>query len=235
MAYTTTQLITRSYYLSGIVARGLQTVSGEQITDGLYLLNAYIAVKTADTVHIPYFQEFNFTLTASQETYFIENLLHIETFTFFINNVRYSTAPVNRKTYFGSGRIENISSLPFSWHQERCLNGSNLYLYFEPQSDYEAQIWGKFSLGSVVLGQDLSLTLDQFYIEYLRYGLAEYIADENNVSLPPQTSRRLSELEAIIQSVSPPDLTLSKISSLSSQGGLNLGDVNIGHGWRPGN
>ena len=35
MAYTAQQLITRSWFLSGIIARNLQVPTGDQIYDGL--------------------------------------------------------------------------------------------------------------------------------------------------------------------------------------------------------
>ena len=45
MPYLAQTLITRSWYLSGIVARGAQTVTGDQITDGLMMLNALLDFK----------------------------------------------------------------------------------------------------------------------------------------------------------------------------------------------
>ena len=39
MVYTALELITRSYYLSGIVSRANQGLQGYQATDGLWLLN----------------------------------------------------------------------------------------------------------------------------------------------------------------------------------------------------
>lgn len=233
MAYTTNELITRAYYLSGVVSRNLQTVTGAQIEDGLDLLNAWLAVKSANERLIPYFTVFDFTAVIGQEVYFIPNLISVETFTFFIGTVRYSMLPQKRVTYFGSGRIDQVNSLPFSWHIERTLNGANLYIYFTPSQDYPLQITGKFSLSSVVLFQDLSAILDRFYIEYLRYGLAEQICGDYNLQLQPQAQRRLTELEKIIMDVSPPDLQMQKMSSLQEHTGFNYSDVNIGRGWRP--
>ena len=233
MPYTTNELIARSYFLSGIVASALQTPSGDQITEGLSLLNSFIADKTAGTSLIPYFKEYDFTLSAGVQDYFIPNLVDVQTFVFFIDSVRYSTQQVNRKSFFGSGRVENINSLPFTYHVERELGGARLWLYFFPQDDYAATIWGKFSLSSVALGQNLESTLDKFYIDYLRYGLAQYICDENLVTLPPQTAKRLKELETTVRNISPPDMTLSHKSTLTGIGGWNYGDVNLGHGWRP--
>ncbi len=233
MVYTTNKLISNAWYLSGIVARNLQTVTGDQIADGLDLLNAFIAVKTANVRLIPYFMEYDFTAVIGQEMYFIPNLVSIETFTFNIGPVRYSTLPQKRITYSGSGRIDNINSLPFSWKIERALGGANLFIYFNPDQTFPLKIWGKFALAPVALGQDLSLTIDQYYIEYLRYGLAGQMSEEYNIPLQPQVANRLYELEKMILDISPPDLQMVKMSSLTENTSYNYADVNIGRGWRP--
>jgi hypothetical protein len=233
MAYVVHKLITNSYYLSGILARNLQTITGDQLQDGLDLLNAWIAMKSANSRLIPYFQRLDLFAVQGQEMYFIPNLISIETLVFYIGPVRYSMLPQKRVTYTGSGRIENIQSLPFSWHIERTLNGANFFIYFLPNLDYPLTIWGKFQLASVSLNQDLSLTLDQFYIEYLRYGLAEQICAEYNIPMQPQAYDRLRELEKIILDVSPPDLQMQKMSNLQQNYAYNYADSNLGRGWRP--
>jgi len=235
MAYTAAQLITRAFYLSQVVSRELETVSGQQISDGLTWLNALLSLKSAYSRVIPYYQEYDFTLTQNVEKYFIPNLVQPETFTFNIGPVRYATQSLGRKSYFGTGRIDNISSLPFSWHFERLLNGSNIYLYFLPAADYPAKIWGKFGFTNVTLEQDLEQTYDEYYIDYLRYRLAQRICSEYGIPLQPQAQMELAELEEAVTDVSPPDLTITKYSSLASEPGLNWGDINIGRGWRPGN
>ena len=90
MAYTALQLINRAYYLSQIVARDLQVVSGSQVEDGLYLLNALLDVKGSDLRLIPYFQYYPLTAVANQEKYFVPNLLYVDSMTFNIGPVRYS-------------------------------------------------------------------------------------------------------------------------------------------------
>lgn len=231
MPYTTTQLINRSWYLSGVVSRELETVSGDQLNEGLDLLNAVLAVKTATIQLIPYYLQYPFTAIIGQEEYFIPNLLEVETFTFNIGTVRYQTTEQKRRQYFGSGRVDNINSLPYSWHAERCLGGSNLYMYFLPSQAYPCIIWGKFSLAGVTLFQDLSLSMEQFYIEYLRYALAEYICQEYNITFQPQSAIKLAEYEEMIKNISPIDLSLTKISSLQSNATYNYGFVNFSGGW----
>jgi len=234
MAYTARQLITKSYYLSGIVARRLQSVSGNQLSDGLDLLNDLLAVKTVDQRLIPYYREYALTAVIGQEKYFIADLIAVETFTFNIGSVRYSTTPASRKQYFGTGRVDTIQSLPYNWHIERKLGGSDLYIYFLPNTNYPMKIWGKFGLTEVAdENVDLSLTYDKFYIEYLRYALAEYICADYNIMFQPQSAQKLKELEYTLIDLSPKDLTLQKFSTLQSDTGVNYADVNLGRGWRP--
>ncbi len=235
MAYTALELITKSYYLSGVVSQDLQTVTGVQASNGLDLLNEVLAIKTANEKLIPYYKNYDLTLVTGQEKYFIPNLLAVETFTFNIGPVRYAMQYQDRRNYFGSGRVDNINSLPFNWHTERVLGGTNLYMYFSPEANYPSKIFGKFGLDQVPnLSFDLSTTDDLYYISYLRYALAEYICESYTISLQPQVEKKLKEYEAIIMNISPPDMTISKLSTFAGSSGLTWGDVNLGRGWRPG-
>lgn len=233
MVTTVTQLVTESFYLSGIVSKTLQTVSGAQIAEGLQLLNSVLSFKTAAQRLIPYYREYQFNAVIGQQTYYVPDLILAESLTFNIGPVRYSMFPQGRREYFASPRIDNINSLPFQWHFERCLGGANIYLYFNPEDTYLMKLWGKFSLSNVTLNQDLELTLDLFFIEYLRYALAAKICQNRNVMFAPDNQKMLNEYESEIFDISPMDLKLTKKSSFNADQGLNWGDVNIGRGWRP--
>ena len=233
MAYTTTQLIADAYYLSGIVAREFQTVSGTQAIDGLRLLNFFLAVKTADTNLVPYYREFTFPAVVNQQNYFVENLIGVETVTFELGNVRYAVDILGRKDYYGTSRVNNVPSLMSTVRCERKKGGMNLAFYFTPSQAFPVQVWGKAGLDSVTGTEDLEDTYDLFYIEYLRHGLAEYICSDNGATFQPQAAKRLDELEQILSQISPPDLSVRKLSSLTGLGGLTMADVNVGHNWRP--
>ena len=156
MTYSVINLITNAYYASGIVSREFQTVSGSQMGAGLQFLNDVIADKAIEKDMIPYFTKYEFFAVAGQEEYFIPNLESIETMVFFINNVRYQMRPLTRKVYFGSSRADDINSLPFNWHVERCLGGAKIFMYFKPQTNYPIQVWGTFRLTDVSINQNLS-------------------------------------------------------------------------------
>lgn len=235
MAYTALQLITAAYNLSGVVTQdGYQQMTGAQSSYGLGFLNDFLAEKSADIKMIPYFEEYDFTAVVGQEQYFVPNLVSVETMTFNIGPVRYSMSGIGRDKYFGTGRVDNVQSLPFNWHFERTYGGANIYIYFLPNDTFPLKIWGKFQLSQVTsLEQDLSLVYDNFYLLYLRYGVAELIANANFVSLPPGTAKKLLEIESQVVDVSPPDLEMRKISSFTNKSPLNWGDINTGQGWRP--
>ena len=234
MAYTTLQLIADAYYLGGIVSRDFETPTGSQVADALTNLNDLFSEKTVDQGMIPYYQQLNLNAVIGQQKYFIEDLIDIDTFVFFINSVRYSTQKVARRAYFGSPRADNIESLPFSWHLERELGGASIYLYFFPDVAYPLEIWGQFRLSSVTINQDLELTLDRFYISFMKYELADRMCQYFNFTTPPFVSKKLQILYEHIEDKSTPmDLQQQKFSTMTVQGPFSYAQCNIGKGWYP--
>ena len=234
MAYPTSNLITDAYYLSGIVSRDFETVDAKQVTDGLNLLNDVISERTIDESTIPYTDKLALTAVAGTSEYFIENLIDIDVFTFYIGDVRYQTRNQQRQDYFGSFRPTGIQSLPWNWHMERQLNGAKLYLYFVPNTTYPLEIWGSFRLLQVTLFQDLSLTLDKFYQNFLKYLLAERLCDFNSYKVPANVVAQLEKYyEWIDSTTNVMDLKTQKISSLGGSGAINWAFVNLNNGWTP--
>jgi hypothetical protein len=234
MPYTAQTLVTRSWYLSGIVARNLQTPTGDQINNGLALLNALLDWKTIETDLIPYWT-YNQSVVCvpGQETYFIPNCVAIESVTFVLQSVRYAMDFTSRRTYFGSGRVNNITTLPFNWNFNLSVGGGTLYLYFIPDQNYPLQIMGKFALTDVALDTDMLTVYDSAYMEYLRYALAKYMCNEYGIGFSPDNEKQLIKMARTLMYVSPPDLSIIKTSILTQGSGLNFGDVNIGKGYRP--
>jgi hypothetical protein len=233
MSYTALQLVTRSWYLSGIVARRLQSVTGDQATDGLFLLNALLDWKSIQIDLIPYWTYYEFPAVTGQEAYFIPNLYAIELMTFNIGTVRYPTDFATRTQYFGTGRVDNITALPSSWYFNRSLGGGTLYMYFLPAGNYPIKLMGKFGLQDVLLNTDLLTVYDPAYLEYLRYALAQYMCSEYGIIFNPESAKILMALQRTLMDVSPPDLSVKKKSMLTVGTGINFGDINLGLGWRP--
>jgi hypothetical protein len=249
MTYLAQTLVTRSWYLSGVVARNLQVVTGDQITDGLMLLNALLDWKQVELDLIPYWTYITLPAIPGQEFYFLPNVAAVESVTFNIGVVRYPMDPTTRRNYYGTGRIDNIASLPFNWNFNRALNGGNLGLYFLPESNYPLKLMVKIFLADVQLNTDLTNIsetglpytfinsanqgYDTSYIEYLRYSLAQYMASEYGILFNPQSTKILDQIRRQLMYVSPADLSAVKSSILVQGSGINFGDVNIGKGWRP--
>jgi hypothetical protein len=233
MAYSALTLITRAWYLSGIVARNLETVSGDQITDGLFLLNTLLDFKASDLRLIPYFTRYAGTFIAGVEKYYIPNLYAIETMTFNLGDVRYPMSSTNRDVYFGNGRVDNIQSLPFQYHLERDFGGSNVWVYFLPNSNYTFNLIGKFALTDVTLNQDMSLTYDNFYLEYLRYALAQFFCHEYSIAFAPEKAQMLKMYEKKLTDVSVPDLTIRKMNFINGTTVMNWAMYNLGKGYTP--
>lgn len=234
MAYTTNELVTNAYFSSGVLSREFEALSGSQFADGLNWVNDIITEKTVDQGMIPYESKFTFNGVVGQEEYVIPNLIEISTIVFFKQNVRYSLRYEKRNSYQGSARVESIKSLPFEWYFERQLGGGTLFIYFTPDQDYPFEIRGIFRLSEIAAGQDLLLTLDRFYVTYLRYALADRICAEYNYTTPPNIIRLLGKYESLIKNKSRPmDLRMQKISTLAGKKKLNWADINIGHGWLP--
>jgi hypothetical protein len=249
MAYLAQTLISRSWYLSGIVARNLQTVTGDQINDGLLLLNSLLDFKQIETDLVPYWTYITMPCVPGQEYYFLPYVAAIESLTFNIDVLRYPMDSITRSHYYGSGRVDNIQTLPFNWNYNRELGGGNLSLYFLPQSAYILKMMVKLFLVDVQLNTDLTNIsqvglpytfinssnqgYDTSYIEYLRYALAEMMCSEYGILFNPESSKILKKYERKLMYISPPDLSIIKTSILQQGTGLNYGDINIGRGFRP--
>lgn len=234
MAYLTSNLVTDSYYLSGIVSRDFENVTASQITDGLNALNDIISERTVDESTIPYTDKYTFNAVQGTSEYYIENLIDIDTFTFFIGSVRYQTRNQQRQDYFGSFRPMGIQSLPLNWHMERELGGARLFLYFVPDTNYPLEIWGSFRLLQVTLFQDLSLTLDRFYTNFLKFLLAQRLCDIFGYKVPQNVVAQLEKYyEWIDSTTNVMDLKTQKISSLGGSGAINWAVVSLNNGWWP--
>ncbi len=233
MAYTVSQLITYAYDISGIVSAEYQAVSGYQMNRGLLALNEILGDKNVENDMLPYYTTlYNFNAVIGQEQYFIANLISVSTLVLFIDNVRYSMEEVQRNLYFGTPRANNVKSLPVSFHQERVLGGTNIFLYFFPQEAYPMQLSGLFDLAPVTINQDLSLTYAPFYIAYLKFSLANRLCVEYDFAIPPQVALQLRKYEEMIsQKSAAPDLSQKVISCFNTINGFNYAQANIGKGF----
>lgn len=236
MPYPVAELISEAFFTSGIVSRGFQQVAGDQQNVGLLALNEILTDTVVDTGKIPYFTtHYAFNAVPGQEMYFIPGMAEMETLVFFINTVRYEMRKNQRDYYFGTGRAENVESLPFNWHTELVRGGTNLFIYFFPDIAYPMVATGLFALSTVTLFQDLLLTYDQFYINYLQYVVAERLCIKYNFAVPEAVQKQIMKYDEMITNrASPKDMSMKKLSTLTRDYSINYGQVNFGHGWTVG-
>jgi hypothetical protein len=238
--YTARDLIIESYYLSGIVARDYEFTGGSDINDGLQRLNDFLTIKGAKTKLIPYFSFINDNLTAGQSQYFFKDLVDIDSFTFFLINDDQSSSSVRLSVwqqtpfeFFGVPRALNIDSLPIYWHMERVFGGAMVYVYPTPVLNYPFEIRGKFSLTSVTLDQDLSTVYDDWYLVYLKYGLAMALCAWRQVAPPLNLVTMFEEMEQEMTTLEVMDFSLRKASYFSGSAMLTIADATFKNVWRP--
>lgn len=231
MAYLAAELITNSFYTSGVISEELETPSANQMSRGLRLLNNLLSYETLNVRRIPY-RLYSFTSTPNDGDYFINNLIAIQTLTYLIDgNVRFATQLKSRTQFWGEGRANNIQSLPFSYYPERVKGGMNVYLYFKPDKAYVINIYGKFGLESVTFDTDLEQTYDDFFIDYLEYALAQKICGAWNIEFQPENERMLQNYSSRLNYLYPLDGSMIKQSTLTSRRGSVWGQANLGKGF----
>lgn len=234
MTYLVSELISDAYYTSSIVSREFETPTGSQMSDGLKLLNDVISDRTIDSGTIPYTTTYSFNAVAGTSDYYLPNWIDIEIFVFYINSIRFQTINQQREQFFGSTRAVNIETLPFNWHFERGFGGGTLSLYFIPDVNYPLEIRGTMRLLSVTEFQDISLSIDQFYRNFLKYLLADRLCQFNSFKVPQDVSNQLNKYFQWIKNKSNVmDLTTKKLSTLGGVGAINYGVVNLSGGWLP--
>jgi hypothetical protein len=236
MAYSAIKLVNDAFFVSGVVSHEFQTLSGPQLSYGLGLLNDSIGDKAVEQDMIPYYTtQYTFNSVAGQQEYQIDNLVDVSTLTFFIGDIRYSMQNVSRDLYFGSSRANNIESLPLTFHFERSFEGGKIFLYFYPDRAYRMELTGLFRLNEITVNQDLQLTLDRFYINYLKYDVATRICMEYNYEIPANVSKMLLKYEQKIADMSAPlDLRTKIISAFNNATSINYAQVNLGKGFTVG-
>lgn len=235
MPYTVAQLVTEAFNMSGVVGAGFQSVNGDsRAQQGLQLFNDIIVEKSMDAVFLPYDVHTTVNLVPGQAIYFVENLIRLNTLTFNIGTVRYPMMRDNINSFFATGRVDDIQSLPFRYFAERALDGMNIYLYFSPQGNYVLNIDGRYAYSEVTYNADLLLQFDRFQIVYFKYKLASRICDFYNVPMSEASKQQLDNMERRFNNLSGEDLSIVKSNFSTADIGYNYAWAALYKGWVPG-
>ena len=232
---TARELITDAWYLSGIVSRDLQSVSGSQISDGLRMLNALLSQLSRNSKYLSYITHTTEPLVTGVAEYEIPGLMELNELTFSLDNVNYQMIRESEYRFWGSSKITDIVSFPWRYYFEPILNGGKIYLYFSPESGIsELQINGRFKLTSVTLITDLDDFMEDFYKEYLQYYLAKKICNWYDFEFSAQKNSELRRLDKLASQTSGRDYSMRILNMFQNGAGINYADVNLSNGWRPG-
>jgi hypothetical protein len=225
-----TELINRAYYLSGIVARGLEEVAGDKGADGLFWLNSLLEEKSIDGKLISDYQHQSQTMIVGQQKYFVPNLVVIDSADFVLGVVRYSMEKDERVRFWGEPRALNIESLPYKYYFERITGGANIYVWPLPSSAFILEYTGKFQLSEVTPDTDLDPLLYKFYQTFLCYELAIRLCDWFKVSPPSNTYIQYEKFNKSLQGLNVMDFSIIKQSTLSKGYLLDWNQINLGRG-----
>ena len=235
MAVTVTDLITNSYYKSALVALDYTPLTDSQLDQGLMAFNEVLGRVLIDPAIVPYWATYTFTMVIGQETYFVPNLIDIETFVFFIDTVRYSIGKENFRNYWGSPKATDIETLPLIYSIKRTKGGSDVSVTPDPNSAYPAEIKGSFGLNGVDssdLLTDLTTIYDQYYITYLTALTAQLLCVQYGTEVPSQLRGHLLQYDTLIRKRSQPlDLTNTVISTFGGAYQPDYAQANIGLGY----
>lgn len=235
MSITAREVIADAYYLSAVCSRDFNVPTASQMASGLTILNDILSLPAIRNSIAPYYSKYDLTLDTEETEYEIDGLIAPETIIFLLGNVRIPINDMGRDAFFGGVRVVGVSAPPFSGRLERTLSGYTLHLYFIPDQEYEVEIWGKFGLSSANYETNLETFVPRGYIVWIKHKMAEYICNNNQVSIPEGVSRELSRLDRLIQNISAQDLRMNVFSSCNPYGSNNIdwNFVNFFKGYLP--
>jgi len=203
------ELVNELWFLSGIVSDGYEIPTARQSKSGLRFINTILGEKSTDGNGIVYVTHLTIPTVIGQEEYFVPGLITLEELTFDLDTtLRYPMNKRSRSEYFGTMRTEDTTSLPYSYHFERVLDGAKIYVYFKPDKAYPLNITGKFSNPTnLKLDDDILTSLDDYYVSYLRYEGARRACNNDGTPYNPENITILEDLKSKIDVAPGIDVT----------------------------
>ena len=115
------------------------------------------------------------------------------------------------------------------------IYGQNIFVATNGWQTYNSTVSFSYfnTTGRIPLNQAyIALSLDQFYINYLEYQLAERICQKLNFTMPEAAAEQLARYRLSITKLAEPlDLVQQRLGCLAEARGLNYASANIGRGY----
>ncbi len=221
------EVITDAFGLSQIYGEDFENLTSSQLKKGLSALQYVIAEKTVDDSQNPYYRKTTFTMNYGDKSYFVEGLTEVSTLTFFIDSVRYACYEMSREQFDGSYRANNVYTLPLTFFMERSEGGGTVYVYPFPNQTYEFELWGKFAMTEVTsYYQDMSLSYDNFYIDYLTFMMSRRLCLSYGFEVPQTVTSEINRKEQIMaNTVGPLDTACAIIPTSVPPSMINYAQV----------
>lgn len=206
------ELVNELWFLSGIVSDQYEIPTARQSKSGLRFINTILGEKSMDGNGIVYVTHTTIPLVTGQELYNIPGLITLEELSFQLDtNLRWPTRVKSRSEYFSNIRVDDITTLPLTYHYERAKGGGNIYLYPKPDQSYTLNITGKFeNPTNLKLDDDILTSFDDYYVSYLRYEGARRACNNDGTPYNPENQRILQELRSKIEVTPGIDTTMKR-------------------------
>lgn len=177
-------IINNAFYLIGEVTP--DTIPTASMMDrGLFLLNDMLDSFSGEGIFIPCIKEVIVTLTPSQATYVVSNIVpadfnlnrivELDFVTLTQQTIDYPVRVVDRAVVLNSIRYPTLTGIPDKIYLDRLELQSNITFYPAPELAFTCKIRAKFMLDRLSPFQVIT-EVPPYYYKFLRYGLARELS-----------------------------------------------------------
>jgi len=219
---TTNDVIVNSLYLLGELGVG-ETPDAFMLTTGLDLLNELLDKFSADSIYIPYLTTIEFTMVAEQATYSISDMvtaditqdriidLSMANYTVPTTgdtNLNYPLRIINKATYYGVVRQNNLFARPGFIFLDKQADESFVTVYPAPNQAYPCQLYVKCMLNKLSNQSTLG-ELPPNYYGFLKYALArKFLAYYPSGNWPAVNEQEYNDYYETFKNANETDLTI---------------------------
>jgi len=171
---TPNDIIDRAYRIIGVRSKD-QALSGDDVGQGLYILNQMLDHYSADSQLIAYYDVIEFPLVVGQESYTISDqlvadvtnkrLVYLKYVNLIDNQYRYPVRVENDTMFYRFTRDETVTRRPSIVFLQQEIGQSRITFIEAPDKTYTCVVKGKFILAHL----ELSTIITQVPIAYHRY------------------------------------------------------------------
>lgn len=179
------KLIERAYKLAGLFQED-RILGGTQQQEALEILNELLDNFAGNTAEIAFYQTLQFPVVAGQQCYILapsggdvvsNRLIELKYCVLISGDARYPVKVIKDYEYYTQIYYETSGACPYGVFLQNEIGKSILTFIYKPDTNYTADIKGKFILSHLALNSEIT-NVPAYYIIYLRYILAKQLALE---------------------------------------------------------